>query len=139
MYINYFKLYIKNKQNFKKELKDWKSRNDDAKVRIKKYDTSFQFFHNLFHFAAEQAETARLNEKALNDAEEAYRRHSSSIDDWLEGITPYASSEEAAEHHRKIQETTENDLKSHLKGPNEFTKTFIDRFLKVSYLFTANN
>ncbi len=45
----------------------------------------------------------------------------------------------AIDHHQKIQETTGNDFKSQLKGPNEFTNTFMDRLLKVNNLFTADN
>ncbi len=54
---------------------------------------------------------------------------------WLEETTPYVSSEQIAEQHRQVQETWKENLKSELKGTDEFKIPFIDLFLNVYFIF----
>jgi len=70
-----------------------------------------------------------VNETATKEAENAY---STSIDDWLINITPFATMEQLAKQHKEIQKTTTKDFNSRLKGPYEFKMPFTIRLHKVN-------
>lgn len=70
-----------------------------------------------------------MNETATKEAENMY---STSIDDWLKNITPFATMEQLAKQHKEIQETTTNDFNSRLKGPDELKMPFTIRLHKVN-------
>lgn len=65
-----------------------------------------------------------MNEKALKAAKKTY---TTSTNDWIGGITPFATFEQLKMQHQEIQHKIKKGLNSHhLKGPNEFKQSFKD-------------
>jgi len=72
-----------------------------------------------------------MNEKALKEAENIY---TTSMCDWIAGFTPFATFEQLRMQHQEMQEKIKNELNCHhLKGPNEFKHSFMDRLHLVKF------
>ncbi len=70
---------------------------------------------------------------------EAERTYSTSMDNWLKGVNPFATSDQLSKKHQEIQETTTNDLTTHLKGPNnEFTMPYTIQLHQVNNSCLSN-
>ena len=69
-----------------------------------------------------------MNETALKMAKSMY---TSSMNDWLKGETPFATSGKLKKHHEEIHENVARFLTNQLKGPKEFKEPYLTQLKQV--------
>ena len=65
--------------------------------------------------------------------ESSKKSYTTSINEWLNGTKPFASSDQLTKKHQEIQESAMNHLNSNLKGPNEFTAPSMIQLQQVQH------